>query len=76
VPHGRGQSDIGSIQISLNFLAWPLQGAAIYMFQIMHSIKNLLGTLQYSLLDFTILFVMPIFEPLRKIGAHYDKWGH
>jgi hypothetical protein len=36
---------------------------------------TLLGTLQYSLLDFMILFVMPIFEPLRKIEAH-DERGH
>jgi hypothetical protein len=33
----RGHQDLGSIQIQQNFPAWPLQGAAIFMFHIMLS---------------------------------------
>jgi hypothetical protein len=38
--------------------------------------KTLLGTLQYYLLNFIILCIMPILEPLRKFGAHYAERDH
>jgi hypothetical protein len=33
----RGQQDFGSVQIQINFPAWPLHGAVIFMFHIMLS---------------------------------------